>query len=183
MTAFLYIVLMTEEQAKAQAENWFKQRAEMTALNLRCKDLAKEFRAGKLDKLTPLWHLEKTDIDFDKQLHQVDANLLDQGYTIFPVVNFDKLLDSFYANQGSFINDKKITKRHAFVDNQLCRIIEHWQNEEPLIPPFIIFNKDLGKNWPLDGKHRMKIAYYLGLKKIPIIVPNIHLAGVSSLIL
>jgi len=174
---------MDEEELKKRAGEWFKEREERTSLNLRCKALAKKFKSGALDGLKPLWHIKNEDIDFLKQKDQLDEELLVEGYTIIPAVNFDKLLHSFYANQGSFINDKKIINRNGFIDTQLCRIVEHWQNEEALIPPIIIFNKGLSQNWPADGKHRMKVAYYFGVKDIPIIIPNIYLEQVSALVL
>jgi len=174
---------MDEEEARKHAEEWFKDREERLALNLRCKALAKKFNSGALDHLTPLWHIKEEDIDFLKQKDQLDEELLIEGYTIIPAVNFDQLLISFHSNQGSFISDKKIANNKGFVDTQLCRIVEHWQNEEALIPPIIIFTKGLNQNWPADGKHRMKIAYYLGVKEIPIIVPNIYLEQISALIL
>src|SRR5665213_1156333 len=156
---------MDEDEVRKFGEQWLKDREERIALNLRCNALAKIFRSGALDGLKPLWHFKKEDIDFLKQKDQLDEELLVEGYTIIPAVNFDKLLTSFYSNQGSFINDKKITNRSGFIDTQLCRIVEHWQNEEALIPPIIIFNKVLSQNWPADGKHRMKVAYYLDVKE------------------
>lgn len=176
-------IYMNEEEAKKRAEEWFKEREERTALNLRCIALAEKFRSGEFDTLDPIWHVKKEDIDFFKQKDQLDDELLVEGYSIIPAVNFDRLLSSFHSNQGSFISDRKITDKRGFVDNQLCRIVEHWKNKEALIPPIIIFTKGLNQNWPADGKHRMKIAYYLGAKELPVIVPNLQLQQVSALIL
>jgi hypothetical protein len=174
---------MDEEELKIAAEKWFKDKEESIALNLRCIELAKLFKAGALGNLKPLWHFKHEDIDFLKQTHQLDEQYLVTGYTVLRVVNFDQLLNSFYGGQGSFISDGKIIDRNRFKDNQLCRIVEHWLNGEALIPPIILYNNGLSQNYPADGNHRMKMAYYLGVKEIPIIVPNLYLAQVSELVL
>ena len=130
---------MNVKEIRKLGEDWLTEKEEGIALNLRCKAQAKKFSSGALNGLKPIWHLKKENIDFLKQKDQLDEDLLVEGYTIIPAINFIRLLNSFYANQGSFINDKKIINRDGFIDTQLCRIVEYWQNEEALIPPIIIF--------------------------------------------
>lgn len=64
----------------------------------------------------------------------------------------------------------------------ISRVWDHWLNNQKLIPPtIIIFDQrymDLlvpggipsRELQPIDGKHRLNVAYYFGAETMPIIV-------------
>ena len=166
----------------ALANKWFEDRKKQLSYINTCKALFKEFKAGKLVELTPIWHSSVDKIDLKSQPHQLDEELLVEGFSFIPNVDMEDLLQSFQKAFTPFIRDKKIFNSKGFVDTQTCRIIEEWLSGKPLIPPLIIMNTLLDETYPADGKHRLKIAYYLGAKTLPIIVPNIHKERVLELI-
>lgn len=178
MVAFLFLCYMIPDD-KAE---YLKEKEQMLLQNLRCEELAKQFKAGHLDLLKPIWHTDKPNIDLAKQPDQITNDIMSNGYTIMLNVNLSKLLQTFIPGKAKAILKRKIIASYGFENRKFCRILEHWQNSEPLIPPIIVFHNYYQLNYPQDGKHRLKIAHHLGVTDLPIIVPNLHYSAISALL-
>lgn len=165
-------------QNDSSADSYLQRMEESRQLNLRCASLLSLFKAGEMEHLKPLWILNPELIDFSNQPDQLIDELLVDGYTLVERVDIESLVNSFERGNALFLRDKKLTNSHGFADRKICRVLEHWNNEERLIPPTILFNHSLGLNFAQDGKHRLKVAYYYGVAEILIIIPNVHLAQV-----
>lgn len=78
----------------------------------------------------------------------------------------------------------------SLIDCQISDILNFWIKGEKLIPPTILVIdrtikntiKDTDKIFPVDGKHRLNVAYYLGCTKIPIFVINKQLDKIKSIL-
>jgi len=151
---------------------------------LRCKEIKKLHLNNGLGNVAPLWHLDKSDIDFGKQNEQLDTDLMAQGYTILNNINIEALINSLQAPWHDLYRKKYLFHTKHWDDWKICEIIYNWSNHNKLIPPSICFNELLtDKTFPADGKHRINVAYYFGATEIPIIIPNKHSLEVSKLIL
>lgn len=136
-------------------------------------EIYKRFKNGG-EKLTPIWHIEKKDIDFKKTNTTINLSLLEDGYTILAVDA--KLLMNKMGTSYVKLYQGKLYKDSS--EDKISQVIYHWMNGEKLIPPIIIIHDSLFSDMvtnaiaPQDGNHRLRVAYYFGVEKIPIIVLN-----------
>ncbi len=163
----------------SKADDFLAKMKESRELNLKCEALLDLFNAGELSDIKPAWHTDIESIDFSKQRHELDEKLMTGDYTV-EHVKIEHLLASFNRANADFFRDKTIIHSYGFADRKICRVIEHWKNGTKLIPPTILFNDLAGFNYAVDGKHRLKVAYYYGVDEIPIIIPISHLKQIMK---
>lgn len=165
---------------KKQKEDKIRQVA-----RIRCDKIKKELINDilKLETIRPLWHTDKSLIDFNNQKTQVNLNIFKDGYTIIESVEIELLLNSFqeyYPDPKPFRDNVLFSE--AFTDWKICGVIDNWINQIKLIPPIILWNELLDKTFAADGKHRLKVTCIIGEEHIPIIIPNSQLSEVKRLI-
>lgn len=135
----------------------------------------KHFKNGG-QKLTPLWHLDKKDIDFER----TDTTLiqLKNGYSIVEV-DAAALMNKMGPPYVKLYSGKLY---HDNSERKISQVLYHWMNGEKLIPPVIIIHDETISSIvsnavaPQDGNHRLRAAYHFGVKKIPIIVLDAQLS-------
>ena len=170
----------TPEELEALGRKLLAEREERIKLNERCSEIKGMFDNGEFTDIKPRWHTDKTDIDFTNQPHQLNPELLLEGYSIV-LVNMEVLLDSMQAGNPELYREREMF-HDDWSETNICKILDAWLNEQKLIPPIVIFNEDLNQTYLADGKHRFNVAYCLGEQKIPVIIPNIHLERILKLI-
>jgi len=149
----------------------------------RYKEIYDSYRKGSLILPIAEWHTSESEIIFSLQRDQLDSRLLTSGFTIIPDVDINVLLNNME------LQDEEMFKRNnlydeSFSDSNISDVINCWMEGQKLIPPTImIFDEEFFKRVnrtpyvtdelrPVDGKHRLKVSYYLKEKKIPITVLN-----------
>lgn len=147
-------------------------------LNGRVKKL---YEQGKIKSLTPLWHTDPIEINFEKQKDRLDDKLLAHGISIIENVEMEKLLDAMEDGNPLLFREKQLY-HEDMIDTNISKVINHWQNREKLIPPTITLSDDFltstlkcppvnaPKLYATDGKHRLNVAYFFGSLTIPILV-------------
>lgn len=141
--------------------------------NNKCEEIKNNIANSslKLDSTTPLWHTERASIDFDKQKDTL--NIYDNGFVVIDSVEIELLFEhfqEFYPDVETFRDN--ILFSDGFTDSKICNVIANWVKGNRLIPPTFSWNEKSDKICAIDGKHRLKVAYTIGTKLIPIIVPN-----------
>jgi len=170
----------TPEELEALGKKLEAEREERIKLNLRCNEIRELFENDGLPELSAHWQTDKKDIDFSKQPHQLEPELMREGYSI-EFVGLEALLDSMQPGNPALYRENQMF-HDDWSDTNICRVIDAWLNEQKLIPPTVVLNEDLNQTFLADGKHRFNVAYCLGEQKIPVIIPNIHLERVLRLI-
>ncbi len=135
----------------------------------------------EITDLTPLWHTNPEDINFLLQKDQLDEKLLAHGFTVIENVNIEILLDNMEDGNPDLFREK-ILYNEDLIDNNISKVINHWMNNEKLIPPTITIADNFlttilkcpptnnPKLFASDGKHRLNVAYFFGSEHIPIVV-------------
>lgn len=131
--------------------------------------------------LIPLWHTNPEDINFFLQKDQLDEKLLAHGFTVIENVNIEILLDNMEDGNPDLFREKKLYNEDL-IDTNISKVINHWMNNEKLIPPTITIADNFlttilkcpptnnPKLFASDGKHRLNVAYFFGSEHIPIVV-------------
>ena len=137
-----------------------------------------QFKKGMITKVTPLWHTEKSGINFKLQGDEIDPELLSEGYEILEV-DIETLFKCFDSGLPEMYLRKELYNKKQ-TEEKISGVIHKWQQGVPLIPPTILcrdsslifWNEDSDVLMPQDGKHRLNVAYFFGATTIPIIVVN-----------
>ncbi len=167
------------EKFKHERNEAYARRIEMDNI---CVSIKTAYTAGSLNSLTPLWHINKEDIDFDCQMEQLNNKIMAQGYSIIMEVKIDSLLNCMQRGSPEIFREQKLFHKN-FDDTKICRVVKNWQSGIKLIPPTIVLNNMLGnKIFAADGKHRINVAHVFGAKSLPIIIPNICFSEVTDLL-
>ncbi|EID4421474.1 ParB N-terminal domain-containing protein [Vibrio vulnificus] len=146
-----------------------------------CNKIMELYAKGSLDPVKPCWHLDKKYIDFDNQDFHLSDELCEQGYRLIPSVDVETLLDAMQSGNPELYRSKSLFHKH-WSDEKICNVVKHWQNNEKLIPPTIVYNHLLHRLYVADGKHRFNVAYYFGTECMPIIVPNVQLEKIKPML-
>lgn len=169
---------MNEEEINDYWEKSQRRSAQVDECNQLAKEIIKDKRG-----ITPLWHMRIEDMDFSLQKHKLDKEYLIEGYLLIQCVGlqhwFEKLSDS---GQGEFLAKNDVFSNDEFDEFAFCTIANHWRKGEPLIPATIIIPNGLNYLFAVDGKHRLKLANYLEVETIPLIVPKIQETQILALL-
>lgn len=152
------------------------------------KIVRNQFKKGIITQVTPLWHIEQNNINFDLQGDKISPDLLSNGYTILNV-KLENLIKSFDSGLPEMYLRKQLYNKKQS-DEKISGVILKWLQGTPLIPPTILcrdsslsfWNEDSDVLMPQDGKHRINVAYFFGAKTIPIIVMNKQLEKVKQIL-
>lgn len=144
------------------------------------ENIKPNFKKGKIPQLTALWHTEQMNIDFEKQGGLAGKNHFSEGYKIIEV-NIHDLINSFLPHEIPVYMRKELFKKEQ-CEHQTSGVIYKWLQGIPLIPPTILDIHNNGCLYPIDGKHRLNVAYFFGAETIPIIVANTQLEKVKQIL-
>jgi hypothetical protein len=156
--------------------------AENAELNRMHETFVLQWKAGTLPRPSVQWHQHIEDIDKDILAKAINRKLAADSFTVIPAVDVEVLLDKMRKVDANFYR-KKVLYEDSH-DRQTSRVLRHWYNREKLIPPTImVFNQEYfdfisldaipsKELQPVDGKHRLNIAYYYETLSIPILVWN-----------
>ncbi|WP_341900734.1 hypothetical protein [Fluviicola taffensis] len=133
-----------------------------------CENIKSKFLQNQIKEVKAVWHLDKKDIDFTLQPDKLNAELI-ADYILIESVKTDVLIKSL-QNKDAYLKNKLFSD--IWDEYNILHIIHCWLNNQPLIPPTIMFNKNLGECMAVDGKHRLNVAYHFGHEFLPIIIPK-----------
>jgi hypothetical protein len=132
-------------------------------------------------------------VNLSLQRDPPDPRLLADGFSILNDVRIDHLISLMLEGDIEYYREDKFIRRS--LDFETTRILSHWLNGEKLIPPtMMVYTKEIlglfekgdiipsTEIFPADGKHRLSLAHYLGVKTIPILVFNIQLTLLSKML-
>ena len=152
-----------------------------------------EHKSGKLIFPEIRWHLDAATVDLSLQNQRFVEELFIGGISIIPSVDIELLLDDMRPDDGAWYR-QKILYRYPN-ERQISRIIHEWSTGINLIPPTImIFDEEHCETTkdkltiitkylqPVDGKHRLRTAYCLGAKEIPILVRTVQLEKIKRIL-
>ena len=156
--------------------------------NLRNQELIKAYKSNDLPIPKIEWHLKNTEVDLSLQTTSLRPELFADGFTIIPDIQIETLFDRMTKADAAMFRKRKLYNT-SFTDMTISSVLDFWLKGGKLIPPTImIYTKEYAKTlklnifestelMPVDGKHRINVAYYFGVKSIPILVinPQIHL--------
>ncbi|MGV3504722.1 MAG: hypothetical protein ACO1O1_13525 [Adhaeribacter sp.] len=143
------------------------------------KMIAEHFSGAKI--IVPQWDLSLSFESFEAQGHNLYRNrnenpdrlhFLASGFKCCSVT-IDNLFSSFKNLKKTFSNNHYL-KDH----NTNLKILKRWEAGQPTTPPTIWM--PFNKIDPVDGKHRINLSAYLGVKNIPIIIPVAHEEKISK---
>lgn len=131
------------------------------------------------------WHLNVEEIDLSLQRDGYRKELLVGGITIIPDVDIELLLNSMTKENAAMFRRKELYEQDL-PDMAISKVVNYWIHGTKLIPPTImVFTQEYAETLnisiipskelqPVDGKHRLKVAYFFGVKQIPILVRTIQ---------
>lgn len=166
------------EELARDLEERQKRGVELTRILSEIRDL---HALNLLHDIVPLWHEAPEQIDLNLQTHSIDTDIIRDGIDVIRNVNFEILLDHLVKGQSELIREKDLFN-NDLLETSISKVVNHWRNGEALIPPTIVlvdpeYPNPLGITFayndelhPIDGKHRLNAAYYLGSEQIPIVV-------------
>lgn len=129
----------------------------------------------ELKQIRPSWACDR---DCDKlwDKRQLPSYEL---YTIFKVDTAELVNNSlFYEVDVNELFTNDLTNNY-----RVARILYNWENGTHLDPPSLSLRDDpRGKLTFLDGRHRTKVSYLLGIKKMPLAVELIDIEAVRNII-
>ncbi|MCX2584524.1 hypothetical protein [Pedobacter sp. MR22-3] len=129
---------------------------------------------AELSHIKPYWAFGD---DADKVLNKIQLPI-HKTYKIFEVYTNELIENAlFYEVNLDTLFTTDITNNY-----RIARILYNWENTTHLDPPTISLrdnNKELSF---IDGRHRAKVSYLLGFKKIPIAVENIDIEMIRRII-
>lgn len=157
---------LSSEEVRKFFENKKAAEIEFAAERKAIERLKRNLKAGKVNPPIPIWNDRKEDINLELQPHKLNDDIILDGYEIL-WVNFEELLDKLIQGNPKEFRKKKLFNRY-FSASRMYRVWDNWVNGVKLIPPSIVSVN--GKLFPADGKHRLNVAYYLGVREIPVFV-------------
>ena len=149
--------------------------------NKRHKEIVDLFNSSKLTTLQPLWHTEIDSIDLNKQNENLNADLLEDGFTILHNIDIEFLFDKMYPGNPEMFREKNLYNKELD-DLKISGVIDNWFKNVKLIPPTILVINNTNYVFPTDGKHRINVAYYFGATTLPIFVINKQLDKIKSIL-
>lgn len=100
-------------------------------------------------------------------------------YTIF-IVGTSELLDK--SDFGEFELQPLFTGK-LLNDHRISMLLHHWDNSGFVDPPSIGLSNSMKNQLSIDdGRHRTKLAWYLGIKELPIAIHNSQIEQVNQII-
>lgn len=153
------------------------------------------FKSNSLPIPNVAWHTIESEIDLSLQRDKLVPELLTDGFTIIPEVDFELLLNKMTVQDAAMLRKRDLYSP-KFHDRTISTILNHWINNEKLIPPTILIYDEIFVNAlnngrhiitseelrPIDGKHRLHVSYYFGVKTIPILVINKQLSSIKDIL-
>nr|WP_121272659.1 hypothetical protein [Pedobacter schmidteae] len=174
---------MDMDEAKRLAEKRFNPSEEDKVFQLFCNTIKTDIESGLFPDLKPYWHISKDNIDFQLQepvpLTEDKYEIQGKGYELIPEIDINLLLNSMRPAYSEVVTDLSEFNNEGNLGYQHCKIMKHWIEKEPLIPPTIIDIPGHG-NFIGDGKHRLNCAFFLGAVSVPILIPEIYLDKVRK---
>lgn len=134
----------------------------------KCQQMKKAAKISKLQLPAPLWKVNLALIDLSKLPDNLIDEITNNGFEL-EWIDFPKYLSKINKGRARILNQKKIFHPDA-MEHKICRIIEHWQKGEELTPPVVTAID--GYLVPLDGNHRINVAYCYGVTSIPVLIPK-----------
>ncbi len=102
-----------------------------------------------------------------------------QDYEIF----FVKPSDLIKCSEFYEVNTEILFTGENLNDCRITGILFQWENKRFVDPPSMYLSEDSqGKLFFNDGRHRTKLAYLLGHKRMPIAIHNDNVSEISDLI-
>lgn len=158
----------------------------------RHEEIYELYQNSQLNNISPLWHINEKDIDFDNQKNELRPDLLEDGFTIIENVDIESLLDCMFDGYQDLVREKILYNEEQDETN-ISGVIDKWLNKIKLIPPTIliwdtivdqtgILKEDTDKLFVQDGKHRINVAYYFGANTLPILVINKQLKRIKTIL-
>lgn len=144
----------------------------------RHESLIKLYRAKTIDKLghiKPSWAFGN---DSDKLWDRRQLPI-HQTCSIFEVNTLDLVNNALFYE----VEVNKLFTNDSTNNYRVARILYNWENSIYLDPPTLSLRDDpRGKLTFLDGRHRTKVSYLLGFKKMPLAVELIDIEAVRNII-
>ena len=172
---------MSEEELEKYKIKLLKSKEQSRLISEMHTKIQALINSNEITDLTPLWHTNPEDINFFLQKDQLDEKLLTHGFSIIENVNIEILMDNMEDGNPALFRDK-ILYNEDLIDTNISKVINHWMNNEKLIPPTITIADNFltttlkcpstinPKLFASDGKHRLNVAYFFGSEHIPIVV-------------
>jgi len=157
--------------------------------NKRHKELKRWYKSSKHKGIQPVWHTDISKIDLLKQRDNFCEDLLVEEITIIDDVDIELLFDKMLTGVSEMFR-KKVLYHKDLCDWKISDVLDKWLNSAKLIPPTIfVTDKTVDKYisntnniFPIDGKHRLNVAYYYGVTNIPIIVVKKRLGKIKTIL-
>lgn len=158
----------------------------------RHEEIYELYQNSQLNNISPLWHVNEKDIDFNNQNNILRPDLLEDGFKNIENVDIESLLNCMLDGYQDLVREKILYNEEQDETN-ISGVIDKWMNNIKLIPPTIliwdtivnrtgILEEDKEKLFVQDGKHRINVAYYFGAKTLPILVINKQLERIKTIL-
>jgi hypothetical protein len=144
------------------------------AENIRMENLQKKYQriVNNPDfQIVPLWHLNKSDIDFKYIKDSVPEFLHNQSYQLYEI-QIDDLLEKMPEGAREIYHPRNLWITHN--DSKTTRVIESWELKKPLIPIIITLSYDGNTILISDGNHRLTVFCCSAETYLPVIVAETH---------
>jgi hypothetical protein len=157
------------------------------------RKLYEKYKVGVLPTPKILWHESELEIDLSLQRDTLNPKLLLDGFAIIPNVDIEVLLNNMTVQDAEMFRKKDLYNL-SFDGRTTSTVLNFWLANNKLIPPtIVVFDKEcidtLGINAipskelsPVDGKHRMNVSYFFGVKSIPILVRTKQVELITSIL-
>lgn len=141
---------------------------------LRCERLKEEFLSTRLI-VKPLWwtDLNKIKLEKDKE------HLVPEGMVLINDIPINRLIANLFGRNKNILEQQELF--HINLNYmKTCKILEHWKNQECLIPPRVVWSSYANSIEVSDGRHRLNTAICLGEIKIPVLISNTELTTILN---
>jgi hypothetical protein len=180
---------LSEEEIEKFFANKMEVDKKMKERDKRHQEIMQLFKESQLPNITPIWHTSIEDIDLTMQRENLVDELLEDGFTIIENVDIELLFDKMSPGNPEMFREK-ILYNEDLLDWKISDVLDNWIKETKLIPPTILVidkaidNSDIDTNliFATDGKHRLNVAYYCGVTRIPIFVINKQLEKIKTIL-
>ncbi|KFF17964.1 hypothetical protein [Flavobacterium hydatis] len=172
------------ELSLEEIEDRFNRIGKKTEKDKKHEEIFQAFELSTHKAVIPLWHTENKDIDLKKQSNDVPEIFCGVGFTILQNIDIEMLFTKIDVGNSEMFIEKELYNT-SLLGEKISEIINHWENNEKLIPPTITINEINSERplFPTDGKHRINVAHYFGATRIPILVYNQELKKVKEILL
>lgn len=97
----------------------------------------------------------------------IDTQILKKGFIIYEAP-FDDVWQGIHDPSIYDANTIWSVVKHD--KHKIAGVIEHWENNKPLNPPYFVKHGTKDLALVADGKHRLTVAKYMGCERFPFIV-------------